>query len=575
MGFRELIQGFHHKQNKLSKELSVELLPRQKDRIIQLSWSDIPLLFNHSRFGAIETQLTDRSRGGWQVNLAQALQDFDEHILEWVLWREALIGLLLPHLRHIPESADLGLYAGLQYGEYSHSDREALVNLWKKISPPQHFQHFIYDAPFGFPLFEQVVSGTFLHRVIPWLNTLRPTTRVLLTTPTYTAALERWMLETHIPLTQPEHQILTAISQISTPLHQSRLAEQLNMSNANLSQHLSSLAQRHALRLNHFINLPLIGLTPYELIIQTPNHPTQKQIINTFSQIRYTWLINPIQHTDLHCRIFIPTKNAAEFQDWIFQLTKQHNLHPIELLQTTDIIQTWNLRIYVPNHGWHNDLTLQFHQMQSIYNNENESHLPPISPSTMSYELLNKTQKYPLALRPEDFTYFLRAADIHQITDRIAPQASKELRQAGIPDTAHMIYRRRIKQLEKMNISSTKGMWMLHIGLDTIIQIYIFENRNTTMQLINALQILPRLNGLVFDNGNGLLFILIPNQLAVDLLSFFRKLFAQNELKVIMIPKPAWQASTGFGYPVQEKNYDFREKEWKWERTTLPSRSGK
>jgi hypothetical protein len=193
----------------------------------------------------------------------------------------------------------------------------------------------------------------------------------------------------------------------------------------------------------------------------------------------------------------------------------------------------------------------------------------------MSYDLIENSQQYPIALRPEDFTYFLRAAEIHRITDRITPQASKELRQAGITDSAHMVYRRRIKQLEKMQISSTKGMWMLHIGLDTIIQLYIFEHRTTTLQLINTLQLLPRLNGLVFDNGNGVLFILTPNEIAVDVLSFIRKLIVQNNLNVLIITKPAWQASSGFGYPVNLDNYNFDEKGWKWERTTLPNIRGK
>jgi DNA-binding CsgD family transcriptional regulator len=573
---RELTQRFHRKQVQLASKLSIEPLPRQKDHIRRLKWGATPLNFTHPRFGALETQSADRPRSGCHVSLAQDLHDVDEYILDWVLWREALLNFLLPHLRHVPEAADLGLYAGLQYGGYKESVIEALTALWKQVSPPQHYQHYIYDGPFGFPLFDQVVSGTFLHRVIPWLNTLRPTaTGTSLLTSTYTAALERWMLETHIPLTESEHNILLSLSRLTKPLHQSRLADQLNMSISGLSQHLTNLAQRHALRLNHFINLPLIGLTPYELLIHTPNHTTRKKIINILNQIPYTWFINPIQHTRLHSRIFIPTSNATEFQDWLTTLARHYDLPPIELFRTGDIIQTWNLSIYLPNHGWPNDLTYQLYQMHNIFNDQYESPLPTLSLSTMSYALIENSQEYPIALRPEDFTYFLRAADIHRITDRITPQASKELRQAGITDSAHMVYRRRIKQLEKMQIGSTKGMWMLHIGLDTIIQLYIFEHRTTTLQIINTLQLLPRLNGLVFDNGYGVLFILTPNEIAVDVLSFIRKLILQNNLNVLIITKPAWQASSGFGYPVNLNNYNFNEKGWKWERTTLPNIRGK
>lgn len=568
---RKLTQEFHRKQEQLARKLSVEYLPRQKDRIRHIKWGDIPLTFTHPRFGALETLSADRTRSGWHVSLAQDLQDVDDHILDWVLWREALLNFLMPHLRHIPEAADLGLYAGLQYGGYKESDHKALTALWKQVSPPQHYQHYIYDGPFGFPLFDQVVSGTFLHRVIPWLNTLRPTaTSTSLPTSTYTAALERWMLETHIPLTESEHTILLALSRLTKPLHQSRLADQLNMSVSGLSQHLTNLAQRHALRLNYFINLPLIGLTPYELLIHTPNHTIRQQIIDILSQIRYTWFINPIQNTRLHCRILIPTIHASEFHDWLITLTRYHDLTPIEPLRTAAIVQTWNLDLYLPNCGWPNDLTYQLYQMYTIFTDTYEPLLPTPSISRMSYNLLENSQQYPIALRPEDFTYFLRATDIHLITDRITPKASKELRQAGITDTAHMVYRRRIKQLEKMQVSSTKGMWMLHIGLDTIIQLYIFEHRTTTLQLINTLQLLPRLNGLMFDNGYGVLFILTPNEVAVDVLLFLRKLIVQNDLNVLMVTKPAWQASSGLSTPIQSINYEFERKRWKWERTTLP-----
>ncbi len=566
------MQRFHQKQDRLAMELAVEPLYRQQDRILRLAWSDTPLFYDHPRFGSFETKLADRPRSGWYVNLAQDLQDAEPHILDWVLWREALLSLLLPHLRHISEAADLGLYAGLRYGDYL--EPEALTTLWKQVSPPQHYQHYIYYAPFGFPLFDQVVAGSFLHRALPWLNTLRPTTTPL-ATPTYTSALERWMLETHIPLTPPEHHILTALSTLTTPLHQSRLANQLNMSISGLSQHLTKLAQRHLLRLNYFINLPLIGLTPYELIIHTPNHNTRKNIVRLFSKIRYTWFINPIQHTRLHCRVFIPTKNAAEFQDWLMELTKQYDLLPIEPLRTDDIIQAWHLNIYIPDYGWPDDITLQLHQVQAIFDDQYDTPLPPLFTSNMSYELLKNSQRFPITLRPEDFTYFLRAADIHQITDRITPQASKELRQAGISETAHMVYRRRIRQLEKMSVSQVQGMFIMHIGLDTILQIYIYESRLITEQVIKALSVFPNIDGLVFSNGNGLLILSIPNQTAVDMISTLRKIFAKNEIDGVIEAKPTWQSWSGFESPVKLQNYNLDKKEWEWERTTLPKISAK
>ncbi|MFX1565660.1 MAG: MarR family transcriptional regulator [Promethearchaeota archaeon] len=566
-----LIQRFHQRQERLVQQLGIEPLPRQKDRILRLSMGDIPLHYDRPRFGALETHRADRPRRGWSVILAQRLQTEAAPILDWVLWREALLDFLLPHLRQIPEAADLGLYAGLQYGAFTEVDKEVLKDLWKQVSPPQHYQHYIYDSPFGFPLFDQVVNGTFLHGVIPWLNTLRPpTTGTPLATPTYTAALERWMLETHIPLTPPEHQILTALSHLTTPLHQSRLADQLNMSISGLSQHLTSLAQRHLLRLNHFINLPLIGLTPLEIFINAPKSKTRLQIIDILSQIRYTWFINPIQQASLHWRIFIPTSKREEFELWLAELTKKYELLPIEPLRTSDIIQSWNLDIYIPNKGWVNDFTYQLHQVQSILKGDYETTYPSVSTSSMSYDLLETNTQYPITLRPEDFTYFLRAANIHQITDRITAHASKELRIAGIAESAHMVYRRRVRELEKMDVSFIKGMFLMHIGLNTVLQIYINEPKTILEEVSRALSILPSISGLIFENRYGLLFLNIPNRSAVEILAFLRKLFAKQRIDATIEAKPSWQALSGFVYPVDSRNYDFEKRDWKWEQTTLP-----
>jgi hypothetical protein len=568
---RELLQQLHSKQGRLATELGVELLPRYKDRILKITWGDTPLAYDQPRFGAFETRPINRSRGGWLVTLSQALQYVEPPILDWVLWREALLSFLLPHLRRIPEAGDLGLYAGLQYGDYTKLEREALDILWKQVSPPQHYQHYIYDASFGFPLFDQVVTGTFLHRAIPWLNTLRPTTtHNPLATSTYTAALERWMLETHIPLTQTEHHVITALNSLTTPLHQSRLASKLKMSISGLSQQLTTLAQRYLLRFIHFINLPLVGLIPYEIIIHTPNQKNCQRVVSIFSQIPYTWFINQIPQTSLHCRVFIPHNHVGEFNTWLNELKTEHDPLSLSAVRTSDIVQAWNLGIYIPEKGWSTDFTFLLHKIQSILDYQIEESLPAFSLSTMSYEMLENNKQFPLPLRPEDFTYFLRAADVHQITDRIISQPSKELREAGITETAHMVYRRRIRFLEKKNVSSVKGMWMMHLGLNTIIQIYLFEDRETTLHLLEGLQLFPQLNALILENGNGVIFLYVPTPLAVDILSFLRKIFATKDLNALVITKPTWQSSSGFDYPVQSKNYDFERKEWKWERSTLP-----
>ncbi len=565
------MQRFHRKQDQLATELIMDSLFRKQDRILYLVWGDNPLIYDRPRFGALETQLANQLRGGWYVALARDLKDADSHVLDWVLWREALLSLLLPHLRHIPEAADLGLYAGLRYGNYTESEYKAFTKIWKQVSPPQHYQHYIYDAPLGFPLFDQVVAGSFLHRALHWLNTIRPTsTGTPLATSTYTAALERWMLETHTPLTSSELRILLTLKHITT-LHQSKLAKQLQMTPSALSQALNKLAQRHLLRLYHFINLPLIGLTPHEVILQIPSQKKCQQISSFFSEICYTWLINLIQDNLLHCRVLIPNNQRMTFNDWLEDLVVQEKISILMNVRSSEIINNWNLSSYIPEIGWPQDFSVILEKSRTILSEEIPvEEIPKTYSLEFSYNLLQSTQKFPVQLNPEDFIYFRRDHRIILSTDRVAAQPSLEARYAGLADSAHMKFRRQIKKLEKNNVSKLQGLILYHVGLDTVIQIYIFEPREITIQVLQSLHILPNISGVILENGNGYVFLYVPNHNAVDVLSTLQKIFSNQEINVAFQVKPTWQAMTGFESPIQPKYYDFDAKKWVWTENTLP-----
>jgi DNA-binding Lrp family transcriptional regulator len=565
----ELKQRFNYKQDRITKELKVKPLPRQQDRINRLTWGDTPLAYDRPRFGALETQLSDRPRGGWQVTLARSLQDAESHFLDWVLWREALLSLLLPHLRHIPETADLGLYAGLRYGDYTETERMALITFWKQVSPAQHYQHYIYDAPFGFPLFEQVVNGTFLHRAIHWLNTLRPTsTGAPIATPTYTATLERWMLETHTPLTKTELDILTALNQITT-LHQSQLAEQLEMTPSALSQNLNKLAQKHLLRLYSFINFPLIGLVPLDVIFNIPKRRTLAKLHSLFEKMRYIYSIHTIQQKILLARFLIPHDRIDEFKKWVNEIQTHEQLVPLSIVRDSKVLINWNFSYYLPENGWPTDFSFIQHQVKSSIHEFTNDKLPTIRFSQYIYEPLC-TKTFPIKLRIEDFTYFKRFLDIIQLTDRVSAQPSREAREAGLTETEHMRYRRRVQKLEKLNISSSRGYWLHHIGLNTTIHILIRDLSEITAPIISSLQYFPCINGVVFENETASIFLYVPNHITVDTLSTLRKIFARNDLNAVIDAKPAWQSLTGFRSPMTSMNYDFQKGKWKWDNNALP-----
>ncbi len=573
--FRELMQQFRKKQDWIITELTVEPLPRLRDRILSFLWNDFPLVYDYPRFGAVETSLEERPRGGWQVTLAQDLQQAPSHVLDWVIWREALLSLLLPHLRQISETADLGLYLGLKYGDYSAIEKTELTTLWKQVSPPQHYQYYVYDAPSGFPLFDGVVSGAFLNRVLFWLNTLRPTTTgTPLSTPTYTNALERWMIETHILLTHPEHQILTTLSNVITPLHQSRLAKQLNMSVSGLSQHLTNLAQRHLLRLSKFIDVPLIGLIPLEVFFQATSKKIAQRLSNLISAIRYVFFIQTLQSNTVHCRFLIPQNQRMHFSDWLEKLTRSEGIGNVQAIADSQNINYWNLESYTPEKGWPLDSSLLLNRIESLDSNFVHDQPSPIQYAEYSYDLL-KQSDFPLKLQIEDFTYFRRTFDNILLTNRVTSQSSQELRTLGISESMHMRYRRRIKKLERLQISKNNGIILHHVGLNTALLIRIFEPRTVTDYVLKTLHLLPYQNAVVLENGYAYVFAHVTNSQAVDVLSTLRKTFAKNEINASLEARPVWQSYSGLETPVLPKNYDFELGAWKWDDNTLPKLKSK
>ncbi|MFX0077820.1 MAG: MarR family transcriptional regulator [Candidatus Hermodarchaeota archaeon] len=524
--------------------------------------------FTDPRFGANEVRSIKGSRSGWTVTLSEDLKIASSHVFSWVLWREAFLSFLIPNIRQIPEAADLGLYAGIKYGKYSSEEKKLLSELWGHVSPTQYYLYYNYDAPFGFPIFDQVSNDLFLHRVLFWLNSLRSSSYQPLSSSTYTAVLDRWMQETHNPLTKTELRILNTLS-TTDQFSQRQLANILNLSNSAISQTLNRLAQRQLLRIFSFINFPLVGLIPLEVKLQVSGRKQKRKIITLLSKIPYIDFIIDTQQF-LLSRFIIPYERVDEFKNWIFELTIKENLAPIEVHQVTHQSFTWNFRTYIPDKGWPTDFTAQLNQFQSSILENQGSSLPPQKSIRYSYDLLKGNQNFPIRLRKEDFIYFKRTSEIYRATEGVAPRTSHEIRKAGFQETTHMRYRRRVQELEKQQISITKSFWLQHINLNTAINLLIFEPRETTELFMRALQLFPFIIGRIVENGNGYVHIYVPNQSAVDTLSTMRETIMGMGLNAHISINPAWQTLSDFEPPLNSSNYDFENGGWKWGPHTLP-----
>jgi DNA-binding Lrp family transcriptional regulator len=527
--------------------------------------------YDKPRFGAKEQPENRTDRGGWILKLATGLQKEPPYIFKWVLWREAILSLLQPRIRQITEAADIGLFGGLKYGIKKPKQREHLKKIWQQISPPQYYPYYQYNAVLGFPMFDNVVDGEFLQRVIPWLNTMHTIYQTPIASTTYTAALERWMLETHRPLTFAELRILKALS-INPALTQTELSKQLKITPSNISQTLSGLAKNHILRLFNFINLPLIGLARLGIIFHVPSGKT-RPLSKWLSQIRYIHSIRHLSETSILVYFLIPRNHVNDFNSWIEKIYQKWNLSSPTIHCVTDILHSRSFQNYIPEVGWPDDFSPILDTIKCNVTESSEIKQKSLQLFAYSYKLAETRSDFPLELNPEDFAYFRRATEIASMTNRIISRSSEEAREAGLTETKHMRYRRRISRLEELGVSALRGFSLLHVDLNTNIEIILLSSRERTEQFLKEIQLLPYLSCFIFDDGMAEIVLHTPNSVSIDIYSSLSKILAENDYDAIVSARPAWQAFVGFPSPIVEENYNFEKGEWVWDRDLLPEPS--
>jgi hypothetical protein len=375
------------------------------------------------------------------------------------------------------------------------------------------------------------------------------------------------MQETHNPLTKTEVRILNTLGTIDQ-FSQSKLAKILDLSDSAISQTLNRLSQRQLLRIFSFINLPLVGLIPLEVKIQVSDKEQRRRIVALLSKFPYIDFIIDTQKF-LISRFIIPQNRVKEFKNWIYEFRDEEGLPPFNVHQDMHQIFTWNFETYIPEKGWPTDFTAQLNQFQSSIFENNDSSLPPLKSHSFSYDLLKHHQTFPIKLRQEDFTYFGRSY-IFRATEGVTPRPSQEVRKAGLLETSHMRYRRRVQKLEKQQIGIPGSFWLQHINLNTLVHLLIFEPKETTESIMRTLQLFPFISGRILENGNGYVHICVPNQNAVDILSTMKETIVGMGLNAHISINPAWQTLTDFKTPLNSSNYDFVNGEWKWGPHTLP-----
>jgi DNA-binding Lrp family transcriptional regulator len=526
----------------------------------QIRWVPTPLELKGPRFGAHETRIKHQL----YLDLSENLIMKHETLLELVLWREAYLLHLPDSVRAVQRAADLGLYCYYRYGLKTEKQRQRFLQIWEAASPPIQYAFYRYFPTGGFGYFDKIVDGTFLTLAKKWFH---PFTQ--LHTPlkedSYTSNLERWMMNYHRVLKPVELKVLQGLYNDPTA-SQTELAEMLGLKQPTVSRIIKVLAEKHLMRLSVIENFPVLGLQPFAVIFNVTNTRNRNTLITIASQIRYTLGIHDFQNK-IAIYFVIPLRRTERFRQWIKQITAVLDLSAPRILRLSERSVSHNFRLYQSSqNGWPLDYGPIVSNVQRLLFEDWTEHLPQLRLFRFSTNEYKKAVK----LRPEDFIFMQRASDAFQVTSRGQFYEAEEARKAGSRDLA---YRRRVAYLQRNKvISPPLGIGIFHIGLNAQVSLLIKSSPDEAQKILRALQLLPRVSGTIFNDGNMTVTLLLPKEAAVSVEASLRKSLTEYGREVNTGIKPAWEAS---GWmirpPVISENYDFEKGAWIWVKDTLPA----
>lgn len=532
------------------------------DQYTTIDWVPTELNLTGPRFGANEYRNIKNQLG---LNLSEELLTKYRKYLKPIFWREAFL-LYLPHsIRQVSQVADLGLYCYYRYAIKTQKQRHQFILLWEAVSPPIEYTTYRYYPTAGFVFFDNVADGSFLEKAIHWFHPFRNLSTPM-TTEAYTANLERWMFNYHRLLRPIELKVLCGLYNCLN-CSQTELAEQIRLRQPTVSQTIKRLAEKHLLRLIKFENYGVIGLQPLTVQLNTDNFSIQNILKRQIAKIRYTLSIHELDDC-LLISFLIPSERVSRFRQWLKQLAASFDLDFPKIRKLTERTRSQNFELYKPRqNGWQFDYESILDNIYRLIQEELSKHLPPIH----SFKLTSSKATKSITLQPQDFTYMQRATDAYLVTTRPRFYEAYEARAAGYKESEHMSYRRRVEFLEKHHtMSPSIGIGIIHIGLNAAVSVLLECSLEETQRILGAFQLFPEVIGRIYEDGSGIVTILVPESSVVSIQVSLKDFFSTANISAQTAIKPTWEAFGWLPVPVNTTNYDFKKGRWIWVKDTLP-----
>ena len=520
-----------------------------------------PTLPNQITFYS-DQNLSDSTFGGTyaEETLHLATQLFDRPlILEAVIYRELYSSLLPGIVRQVPESGDLGLLCGYQF--FSEEEKMRFLRVWEVASPRRFFGDIVYNAPFSFPLFNRVTEGTFLQRILPFLDELEPALTPL-TTREYIQLLETFMMNYASPLNEQELRVLHLIQENPTATLQ-QLHELSELSIGSLSNYIANFREKllfsrfyridtPRIRINHIAVLayPAPGARVDRYLEQCP----YLRKIHRFGGAGAPYLLSYL----------LPRLRLRRLQEWLQELVGLGHLLRFRYYPLSGVFNGYNLRSYLA-HNESVPIAERFRWVAWI------RYLRDILIREGYGEVLAQPFVYEYSnphIEPVD----LDALD-YRLLPYLTPDIAAENLAQQLGESVHTIRRRTKALFTQQVVFERPDLSMFHLGLNETIFIILEGTEETVRNFLAGCREAPMYGGSVFQHPTPGCIVAfgLPTGLALKV---------GRELECLFLEQDEFDAALFYGngsqdfmvYPVLRRcQFNLELNSWEWHREYFPT----
>ena len=520
-----------------------------------------PSLPNQIAFFSDQTLSNPTFGGSYEEDTIQLASQLFERplLLNAVLYRELYSSLLPGVVRRVPESGDLGLLCGYEF--LSEEDKLRFLRIWQVLSPRRFFGDIVYNAPFSFPLFNRVTQGTFLKRVLPFLDELEPALTPL-TTREYIQLLESFMMNFASPLNEQELRVLHLLQENPTATLQ-QLHDLSDLSIGSLSKYITNFREKLLFSRFYRIDVPRIRINHVAVLA----YPAPGARVDRYlEQCPYLRKIHRFGGAGAPYLLsyLLPRLRLRRLQEWLQELVGLGHLLRYRYYPLSGVFNGYNLRSYLA----HNDsvpIAERFRWVAWI------RYLRDILIREGYGEVLAQPYVYEYS-NPNIEPVELDALD-YRLLPYLTPENTAENLAQQLGESVHTIRRRTKDLFNQKVVFERPDLSMFHLGLNETIFIILEGTEDTVRNFLAGCQEAPMYGGSVFKypTFGCIVAFGLPTGLALKV---------GRELERLFLEQDEFDAAVFYGngsqdfmvYPVLRRcHFNLELNTWEWHREYFPT----